>query len=85
MSTEEDKFQHSRRILQKQNHIKRELDIAKAYGLNTEEPHKFAKKHALNCGNPRCVMCGNPRKMFKEKTIQEKSFEQTQSWNDEWK
>ncbi len=85
MSTEEDKFQHSRRILQKQNHIKHELDISKAYGLNTEEPHKFAKKHALNCGNPRCVMCGNPRKMFKEKTIQEKSFEQTQSWNDEWK
>lgn len=85
MSTEEDKFQHSRRILQKQNHIKHELDIAKAYGFNAEEPHKFAKKHALNCGNPRCVMCGNPRKMFKEKTIQEKSFEQTQSWNDEWK
>jgi hypothetical protein len=36
------------------------------------EPHKFAKRHAMNCGNPNCVMCGNPRKTFKELTQQEK-------------
>lgn len=85
MSTEEDRFYHSRRIQQKQNHIKHELDIAKAYGVKIDEPHKNAKKHVMTCGNPRCVMCGNPRKFFKEKTIKEKSFEQTESWNDEWK
>lgn len=85
MSTEEDKFQHSRRIQQKQNHIKHELDIAKAYGIKLEEPHKAAKKHIMNCGNPGCSMCGNPRKLFNEKTIKERSFEQTELWNDEWK
>jgi hypothetical protein len=26
----------------------------------------------MNCGNPNCVMCGNPRKVFKEPTQQEK-------------
>ena len=36
------------------------------------EPHKFAKHHAMNCGNPKCVMCANPRKTFKELTQQEK-------------
>jgi hypothetical protein len=30
----------------------------------------------MNCGNPNCVMCANPRKVFKEKTIQEKRLEQ---------
>ena len=34
------------------------------------------KKEDSNCGNPNCVMCGNPRKTFKEKTIQEKRLEQ---------
>ena len=26
----------------------------------------------MNCGNPNCVMCGNPRKVFKQPTQQEK-------------
>jgi len=25
----------------------------------------------LNCGNPKCIMCANPRKTFEELTIQE--------------
>jgi len=28
-------------------------------------------------------MCANPRKVFKDKTIKEKSFEQTQKWQQE--
>ncbi len=32
----------------------------------------FAKHHAVNCGNPKCIMCANPRKTFKELTAQEK-------------
>jgi hypothetical protein len=29
-------------------------------------------------------MCSSPRKTYKEPTIQEKSFEQTKTWVDEW-
>ena len=76
MSTEEDKFKHSKRLLKDENAIKKQTKIAKTFGVPVKEPHKFAKHHALNCGNPNCVMCGNPRKTFKEKTIQEKRAEQ---------
>ena len=37
--------------------------------------HRFHKKNALNCGDSNCVMCGNPRKFFNEKTISERRFE----------
>jgi hypothetical protein len=77
MSTEEDKVKHSRRLLQKQNYIKRQVKIAKAYNIPVDEPHTLAKHSALTCGNPDCVMCANPRKVFKEPTIQEKSFYQS--------
>jgi hypothetical protein len=26
----------------------------------------------MDCGQPGCLLCGNPRKIFKEKTTQEK-------------
>lgn len=80
---EEAKIKHSKRIHQKENHIKKQTKIAKAYGIDVKEPHKFAKQCVMNCGNPNCVMCGNPRKVFKDKTIKEKSFEQTQMWQQE--
>ena len=76
MSKEEDKFKKSKRILKDENAVKKQLKIAKAYGVPVDEPHKLVKKHALNCGNPNCLMCGNPRKVWKEKTIQEKRFYQ---------
>ena len=76
MSKEEDKVKHSRRLLQKESHIKRQVKIAKAYNIPVDEPHTLAKHSALTCGNPDCVMCANPRKVFKEKTIQEKRFDQ---------
>lgn len=76
MSTEEDKFKHSKRLLKDENAVKKQTKIAKTFGVPVKEPHKFAKHHAMNCGNPNCVMCGNPRKTFKEKTIQEKRAEQ---------
>jgi hypothetical protein len=46
----------------------------------TEQPHRFAKHHVLNCGNPKCIMCDNPRHVWGEKTMQEKSFDQTCEW-----
>ena len=72
MSTEQDKFKHSRRLQKDKNAVKKQVKIAKKFGVPVTEPHKFAKRHAMNCGNPNCVMCGNPRKTFKELTQQEK-------------
>ncbi len=76
MSHEEEKVKHSKRIFKTDNAVKKQVKIAKEFGIEVKEPHKFAKVHAMNCGNPKCVMCANPRKVFKEKTIQEKRLEQ---------
>ena len=72
MSTEEDKFKNSRRRLKDENAVKRQTKIAKAAGSDVSQPHKFAKTHAMTCGNSNCVMCMNPRKSFNELTQQEK-------------
>ena len=74
MSTEEDKFKKSKRILKDENAIRKQLKIAKAHNAPVESPHQFAKHHAMNCGNPNCVMCGNPRKTFGELTYQEQKL-----------
>ena len=76
MSHEEEKLKHSKRILKTDNAVKKQVRIAKEFGIPVKEPHKFAKHHAMTCGNPKCFMCANPRKVFNEKTIQEKRFEQ---------
>ena len=80
-----DKLKHSRRIHQKHNHVDRQVKIAKAYHIDGVdiEPHRLHKKSVVTCGNSNCVMCMNPRKAFKQKTVQEKSFEQTSKWMDE--
>jgi hypothetical protein len=73
MSTEQDKFNHSKRLLKDENAIKKQTKIAKSAGLKVDKPHKFVKHHALDCGNPECFLCGNPRKTHKDKlTTQEK-------------
>jgi hypothetical protein len=72
MSTEQDKFKHSKRLLKDENAIKKQTKIAKSHGMDVKEPHKFAKHHAMDCGQPGCVICGNPRKTFSELTTQEK-------------
>lgn len=50
--------------------IKRQLRLAKRFGLKLV-PGKFKKKHALDCGNPKCLICGNPRKLWKQIPIKE--------------
>jgi hypothetical protein len=82
MSHEEDKIKHSKRLHKEDAAIARQVKIAKSHGMEVKEPHKLAKHHALDCGQPGCVLCSSPRKLFGEKTIQEKSFEQTEKWND---
>ena len=76
MSNEEDKFKKSKRIHKDENAIRKQLKIAKAHNIPIDEPHMLAKHSALTCGDSNCVMCGNPRKFFKEPTIQEKRFDQ---------
>ena len=68
MSNEDAKLKHSKRIQKTQNQIKKQTKIAKSHGMPVDEPHKFAKHHAMDCGNP--------RKVWKEKTIQEKRFDE---------
>ena len=79
MSKEEDKFKHSKRLLKDENAIKKQVKIAKQHRVSEynpgepAQPHRFNKHHAMDCGNPECFVCGNPRKTHKDKlTAQEK-------------
>ena len=81
---EENKKRHSKRIQQKENYVEKQSKIAKSHGMEVKnnQKHRLAKHSATTCGDSNCVMCGNPRKFFKEPTIQEKSFVQTQNWQE---
>jgi hypothetical protein len=81
MSNELDKEKRGKRILGNEHAIRKQVNIAKAYGMTVEEAHRYVKHHALNCGDPKCIMCSNPRKTFKEKTIQEKRFYQKELYD----
>jgi len=79
MSKEEDKFKKSKRIQKDENAINKQVKIAKSKNTfnqaNIEQPHRLAKHHAMDCGNPQCFLCGNPRKTHKDKlTVQEKKL-----------
>lgn len=83
MSDELSKKRHSRRLQLDENAINKQVRIAKDYNMHQNskwkyitQPHRNHKKHILNCGDAHCSMCGNPRRFFKEKTMQEKRFEQ---------
>jgi hypothetical protein len=76
MSDTETKEKHSKRIHSKETAIKKQVKIAKSHGFHTGPEHRLSKIHATTCGDPNCAMCGNPRKFFKEPTIQEKRFYQ---------
>jgi hypothetical protein len=88
MSDELTKYRHSKRRHKDQVAIDKQVKIAKQHGLtmNNEvlkEPHRLFKHHVMDCGNPRCVVCSNPRKLYSEKTIQEKRFEQPEIYNED--
>ena len=77
MSNNLAKFINSQRRHKTDVKIARQVKIAKAHGLTNKdravkEPHRMAKHHAMDCGQPGCMLCGNPRKIFKERTAQEK-------------
>ena len=83
MSNQVEKYKHSKRLAKDKRAIQRQAKIAQAHGFPTGPVHRLAKIHATTCGDSHCAMCGNPRKFFKQKTMQERSFEQTRKWTDE--
>jgi hypothetical protein len=68
---QQSKESHSKRIHQKEVVQKRKAKIAKAHGIVVENPHELLDHSPVSCSSPLCVMCRNPRKTFKELTIQE--------------
>lgn len=79
MSTEDQKIKRSSRLQKEENAIKKQLRIAKAHNAFPDthdlikESHRLAKHHAMDCGNPSCYLCGNPRHIHKDGlTAQEK-------------
>lgn len=75
MSTEQDRIKKNKRIQKDENAVKKQTKIAKTFGVPVKEPHKFAKHHALDCGNPKCLLCSR-EKVFGEPTMQQKRFDQ---------
>jgi hypothetical protein len=77
MSNDLAKYINSRRRHKTDVAIARQVKIAKSHGTfnqaNIRQPHRLAKHRAMDCGNPECYLCGNPRKTHKDKlTAQEK-------------
>ena len=68
-----DRKRAKRRSLNKKA-IERQKKIVKSYGLPVRKEHAYSKTHALTCGDSHCIMCGNPRKFFKQRTLQERKF-----------
>lgn len=65
---------HEKRIRYKNNRIEKQIRIAKENNISVSTPHKWHKRNATNCGNSRCIFCSNPRRIWNQKTMQEKKF-----------
>lgn len=80
MSNDFAKFKNSKRRHKTDVAIARQMKIAKqSNSYNSKynrEPHRLAKHHAMDCGNPKCGLCGNPRHIRKGedggRTVQER-------------
>ena len=74
----DEKSKRAARRYRTETAIKKQVRIAK----NTwnadhllKQPHRFAKQHALDCGNPECIVC-HSEKVFGKPTLQERKFNQ---------
>lgn len=77
MSDEQDKIKHSKRISKDKTASIKQAKIAKSHGAPVTELNRYNKHHAMDCGRPGCIICGNRRhnKALKTKdqlTIQER-------------
>lgn len=77
MTIDQDREHHSKRRHKTVTKANKQAKIAKQYGMQVDSVFKYAKKHAMACGDPECFQCGNPRKFFNEETLQERSHKQT--------
>lgn len=88
MSNPESKILRSKRLHDKETKVKKRFKILKQRRVfdykhpAEKQPHRLHKYSCMNCGNSSCVMCGNPRKMFDERTIQEQKFRQEKLWSE---
>ena len=71
----DDRSKKAKRLQRTANVIKKQMRIAKAFGLNhlLKQPHRLAKHHALDCGNPKCQVC-HSEKIFNKPTLQDRKF-----------
>jgi hypothetical protein len=75
LSNEEDKTKHNTRMHRAWRAIKKQLGIIKSRRhflgaskqIDEAQPHRLAKKHAMDCGQPGCAICGNPRRTRRHK------------------
>jgi hypothetical protein len=77
MANKQAKFFNSQRRHKTDVAIARQVRIAKSHGTfnqtNIKQKHRLAKHHAMDCGNPKCYLCGNPRVTHKDRlSAQEK-------------
>lgn len=75
MSNDLDKIKNSKRRYKDEVAVKKQLKIIKDHGITEHpseiQPHRYVKHHAMDCGNPQCYLCGNPRKTHKDKLTQQ--------------
>jgi hypothetical protein len=73
----DNKDKKATRLQRTTNAINKQLRIAKALGMThlLKQPHRLAKHHALDCGNPKCLVC-HSEKVFNKPTLQERKFVQ---------
>lgn len=77
MSTEKDKLKASKRRFRDETAVKKQAKIAKQHNVGSyeskveKEPHRLHKRHAMDCGNPQCGLCGNPRHIHKDGLTQQ--------------
>ena len=71
----DNKDKKATRLQRTTNAINKQLRIAKALGMThlLKQPHRLAKHHALDCGNPKCLVC-HSEKVFNKPTLQERKF-----------
>jgi len=75
MSNDLARYLNSKRRHKTDVAISRQVKIARSHNTfnqtNIKQPHRLAKHHAMDCGNPGCFLCGNPRKTHKDRLTQQ--------------
>lgn len=75
----DDRTKKAKRLQRTSNAIKKQLRIAKQSLWHNPkllaQPHRMAKHHALDCGNPECLVC-HSEKVFGKPSFQERKFDQ---------